>query len=230
MLTIISQLESTLNEDGDFCIEGLNDSRSNINTDGDGQFTSLLDIEYSHQKSSKLSDILKGPQNQDDDIPFGEPFYMHRDSDTEIIEQFSFLSSGGQSMASGAAKDAKSWSSTNTHLPDCNQIDSTSLVSNSQDSSNHTLPISSRSQLVPEPSSTELDDEEQAAIQALEGFLHSIFDNQLHFKDIGNYAHELVAIGFDPDCEVSLGLDYDDLDFMKKLHQRFFWKEWQKLL
>lgn len=43
------------------------------------------------------------------------------------------------------------------------------------------------------------------------------------------YAIKFVSIGFDLDCNSSGELEYDDLGFMKQLHRRYFWKEWEKL-
>ncbi|KAL3927876.1 MAG: hypothetical protein SGBAC_012896 [Bacillariaceae sp.] len=75
------------------------------------------------------------------------------------------------------------------------------------------------------------DDMASSTMESLNDFLKSIFDGQLlPARDIDRYAGELVDIGFDPDCDLLCQeLEFDDLVFMKKLHQRFFWKEWQKL-
>jgi len=80
------------------------------------------------------------------------------------------------------------------------------------------------------------------ATRVLEDFLASIFSStSLQWNSqnentggstlLNTYARKLANIGFDPDCdEISIELKYEDLAFMKLLHRRYFWKEWNKLI
>lgn len=42
---------------------------------------------------------------------------------------------------------------------------------------------------------------------------------------VQRYAKNLVKIGFDPDCDTRYELRFEDLSFMKLLHQRYFYHE-----
>ena len=214
-------LKSTLNEDGDFCIEGINDDKTTNSSNNNDEFTSLLDMQYNQVKNSKLSDIMKPHQSVETTNPQDVRLetiddYVQND-EKDIMDRFSsILNSGFQGNVVSSANN-KDLSRT------ANRMDSTLATTAS-------VPIvsqSGRGQLLPQS----LDEEDdQAAIEALEGFLGSIFDGQVTARDIHMYACELVAIGFDPDCDLGKELEFDDLEFMKKLHQRFYWKEWQKLI
>ena len=83
---------------------------------------------------------------------------------------------------------------------------------------------------------------DEDATRVLADFLASIFSStSLQWNSqnentgsstlLNTYARELANIGFDPDCdEISIELKYEDLTFMKLLHRRYFWKEWNKLI
>ena len=210
--TSSSSLKSTtLNEDGDFWIEGLNDNSFNKKAgDGDpfwiegidddkaggggGQvgFTSILDMEYNQRKKSTLSDILNlssplsasAPSGNDIRIETMGGYSQVFDNSPSVMDPFPFL----------------------TRAP------------------------SVTSPMATPPSSKKISEDDQVTIEALENFLGSIFHGQVPADVIRTYAFELMAIGFDPDCEWCKELALEDLAFMKKLHQRFFWKEWEKLL
>ena len=201
-------LKSTLNDDGDFCIEGINDDKTNASSGGE-EFSSLLDMEYNQAKNSKLSDIMtpSSPLPSNDDIRF-ETIQLDGDDSSiasggsSVLDPFPFLQAATQAVSP--------------------MTGSTTAAA--------TPAIQAPPTVQPPLESTKLDSEEQALVEALEVFLDSIFQGQVVSKDIGKYAIELMSIGFDPDCEWSQELQLDDLCFMKKLHQRYFWKEWEKLL
>ncbi|CAJ1937510.1 unnamed protein product [Cylindrotheca closterium] len=237
--TITSLKSSTLNEDGDFCIEGINDDKTtnnnssgnnNNNNNNNNKFTSLLDMEYNQIKNSKLSDITKPYQfaetNPQDDVRFettDDDYIPNDDTEVIIMDQFSsFLNAGVQGATARPAYN---------DLSTADRVDSTNTVLPSVSTGIESQSGRSNSQVVPQSQNRiALDEKDHAAIEALEGFLSSIFDGQVKARDIHLYACDLVAIGFDPDCDMGKELEFDDLEFMKKLHQRFFWKEWQRLL
>lgn len=78
--------------------------------------------------------------------------------------------------------------------------------------------------------SSSFDQEEQHVVGVIQEFLTSLM-TKIPSNDLEHYAYQLCALGFDPDClETCSELEYDDLRFMKPLHQRYFWKQWEQLL
>lgn len=163
-------LFSTLNEDGDFIIGGLNDNDSDSSTSGEEssfdvaetqkQLASLLKVDYAASTNSgNISDI---DEQQD-------------------LKSFDFIKES-------------------VKMDD-------DMLSRSQEENR------------------KIDELQLSKIQE---FLTSILT--LTDSDLKYYAMEFISIGFDPDCNSSGELEYDDLGFMKQLHRRYFWKEWEKLL
>lgn len=149
---------STLNEEGDFLISGINDSESVVNQEGN-LFLSL---------------------NEDGDFPLSST----KTTPAEELNQSLELNLD------------KALLTTEPRLPTI---------------------------------STRKHHPNEAQIQVLQDFLSSLFPS-LNHVDSFEYAKELEKIGFDPDCESSFELQYDDISFMKRLHRRYFWSQWGKLL
>lgn len=168
-----TMLFSTLNEDGDFIIGGLNDNDSNSSNSGDESSSTLPNVAETQKQLASLLKIDYAVSTNSGDI-------------SDIDEQ----------------QDLKSFD----FIKESVKIDDD---------------MSSRSR----EGNRKIDELQLTKIQ---GFLTSILT--LTESDLKYYAVEFVSIGFDPDCNSSGELEYDDLGFMKQLHRRYFWKEWEKLL
>ncbi|GFH54938.1 hypothetical protein CTEN210_11414 [Chaetoceros tenuissimus] len=165
-------LFSTLNEDGDFIIGGLNDNDSNSSTSGDESSSKLLNVAETQKQLTSLLKVDYAASTNSGNI-------------SDIDEQ----------------QDLKS-----LDFKESVKMDD-GMLSRSREENR------------------KIDELQLSKIQE---FLTSILT--LTESDLKYYAIEFVSIGFDPDCNSSGELEYDDLGFMKQLHRRYFWKEWEKLL
>jgi hypothetical protein len=193
----IHHFSSSLNDDGDFLMEGINDgpssSSSSSTSENLSHITSLLDFS-----------VLKGTLQQ----PLG-PIDTNDDLFLGIDEN------GDYPLETPSSRDENSRASESNTV---NQM-SSALLSGSNNA--RTFSFSESTPIGPNQ-----DDEQQ---ETLREFLLSILSN-LNPTDLQNYAQGLMDIGFDPDCDSSRELQFDDLALMKPLHQRYFWNEWNELL
>lgn len=166
-------LFSTLNEDGDFIIGGLNDNDSKSSNSGNGSSSTLPNVA---ETQMQLASVLK--------------------------VDYAASTNSGNISDSDKQQDLKSLDFVNESV----KIDD-DILSRSQEENR------------------KIDELQMSKIQQ---FLTSILT--LTESDLKYYAMKFVSIGFDPDCNSSGELEYDDLGFMKQLHRRYFWKEWEKLL
>jgi hypothetical protein len=187
---------SSLNDDGDFLMVGINDvssSSSSSTSESLSQITSLLDIS-----------ILEGTLQQ----PLGS-----MDTNNDLF--LGLDENGDYLLETPSSRDDNSPASeSNT----ANQM-SSALLGSSNNARTFSLSAST-------PVGPNQNDKQQ---ETLREFLLSILSN-LTPTDLQNYAQGLMDIGFDPDCDSSRDLQFDDLTLMKRLHQRYFWNEWNKLL
>jgi hypothetical protein len=192
----IHRFSSSLNDDGDFLMQGINDvpsSSSSSTSENLSQITSLLDI-------SILEGTLQQPLGS---IDTNDDFFFGLDENGDyLLETPSSHDENSPASESNAA----------------NQMPSALLGSSNNE---RTASLSESTPIGPNQ-----DDKQQ---ETLREFLLSILSNLTH-TDLQNYAQGLVDIGFDPDCDSSRELQFDDLALMKRLHQKYFWNEWNKLL
>jgi hypothetical protein len=87
-------------------------------------------------------------------------------------------------------------------------------------------PQNTQKSLTPSKTSYEIDGQAEILIY---DFLLSILASSDE-ADLRKYSKSLFRLGFHPDCASSLELQFEDLSFMKLLHQRYFWKEWKHFL
>eukprot|EP00980_Cylindrotheca_fusiformis_P011723 scaffold2784_cov109-Cylindrotheca_fusiformis.AAC.2 len=201
---------TTLNEDGDFILEGINDGSSSTLRNM-SPITSLLDLEYitANNKNSVTSNEKK--KNSE---PFvGSSKQVHIDENGDF--QLKHSSPTTTTRATLIGEESSSFESNNL-------LSLTTLRSSSQDAT-----LLNAATVSSPMSSTE---DSTTSRSPSEVFLESIWPNNLSESDFQRYKKGLDEIGFDPDCASSTYLLFDDLGFMKKLHQRYFWEEWKKLL
>ena len=168
-----TMLFSTLNDDGDFIIGGLNDNESNSNYSEDESSSTLLNVAETQNQLASLLTIDYTASTNSGNISDNE--------EQQNLKSFDFINESVK-----------------------------------MNNDTYTLPI--------QEANRQVDEIQLSKIQA---FLTSILT--LTESDLKYYAIEFVSIGFDPDCNSSGELEYDDLGFMKQLHRRYFWKEWEKL-
>lgn len=168
-----TMLFSTLNEDGDFIIGGLNDNDSKSSNSGNGSSSTLPNVAETQMQLASLLKVDYAVSTNSGNI-------------SDIDEQ----------------QDLKSFD----FIKESVKIDDD---------------MSSRSR----EGNRKID---ELQISKIQQFLTSILT--LTESDLKYYAMKFVSVGFDPDCNSSGELEYDDLGFMKQLHRRYFWKEWEKLL
>lgn len=212
----LSEASSTLNEDGDFIMEGINDDISQTPSAGNRkQFTSLLDMEYNsnngqqpHQQPPTIDNTILGLDENGD-------FMLEPPTNRALNDEPSSSNRGNPFPPPPASLLSESLG---------NQHDiADAAVATRSTSTPSSAAGAARLVDYDVPDMT-------IGMEILMDFLISILPSLADSDLLHNYALQLLDIGFDPDYESSIELLYEDLEFMKKLHQRYFWKEWNKLL
>lgn len=197
---------STLNDEGDFLIAGINDNNHDetpsLSLEGNLQFSSQFSGEVSEALQQQNKGSILGLDDYGD-FPLNIP---------SAEEEGTFYSLGTQSMMAARNNNSNEVSI----LPTTTRVKEKRIIMDNIESSGN------KDSKMEEFESSEME------IEALEGFLTSFFST-LNPKVLRTYAKGLERLGFDPDCDSSKELEFEDLRFMKNLHQRYFWKEWEKL-
>ena len=230
---------SSINEDGDFVIQGINDeymsssSSSEISSIQSGQYLSnLLDSAVNNYDGARTSDYEQ-QQYGDRTSSTGDECDASPSSNSESSSAELFgLTEDGDFLMSGINADLseEELSDLSSIQPDRNR-NNNMMTNPFADMLNKPLLGSS---MMPPTTITAagtqqiICEEDEEVIGVVEEFLSTILPSHPH--DCARYAEIFVTeLGFDPDCESSQELTYEDLEFMKKLHARHFWKEWTNL-
>jgi len=218
LMTTLSSSSSSLNQDGDFCILGLNDDGGvgASNNDGEtptssGYLSSLLNVDYS---STISSDTL--------------PEYNAEEQQSSTDIQMMGLTEDGDFMLDeiNFTTDEDSRKEQSIHCPmSVSQQQSSYPPSQSPQMPLIDTDVQSRKEyhnLVTDARIVEEDHHQE--VEAVQAWLMDIFPTlQRHYNH--EYAQKLVSIGFDPSCASQCELKFEDLEFMKLLHQRYVYNE-----
>jgi hypothetical protein len=211
---------SSLNHDGDFCIPGINDDENDnqsASTINGSYLSSLLDVDYASNDQDCMS---AGAQPQ--------PMKQRSIPTPSNSNELHGLTDDGDFMMVGINAQDPMFTAERESSPSSSQAMNDPMTSFLLGGPHNNNPDP-----IVEPAASPINtihsyqDEEQIGV--IEEFLSSLFPPTLYPNELKQYAHQLCALGFDPDCETSGELQYEDLDFMKPLYQRYFWKQWEKL-
>jgi hypothetical protein len=227
---------SSLNDNGDFYIPGINDNETdNQSTSIPGNYlSSLLNIDYSSNVDQDYDSIPTEAQPQPVKQMTTPP------SSSKSSELHGLTDDGDFMMVGINSQDPMLFTTINTETKrEPSPFSSSSEAMNNPLASffpggpknNNPDPIMEATTPSPATRSSIIHSyqEEEEQIGVIEEFLSSLLPPSLNPNELKRYAHQLCALGFDPDCETSGELKYEDLDFMKRLHQRYFWIQWEKL-
>ena len=205
-----------LTEDGDFAIGGLNCFEDGKEKESDDDFAFGLlgrpEVKADVLKDSNERNIDESNIGLTSDGDFLMAGINGEDPEDEpSIDFLSSLNNNPQNLSMDIWNSSPSKSQTESEVPV--QLERKEPV--------RMVERQSPSPLVPDVAITGYDDED---LSSLEEFLRLMIPS-LSQADIQKYARGLMSIGYDPDCITSDEIRFEDLEFMKILHKRYFYRE-----